>query len=78
MVKTKSSGVATMNYTYCIEKSKDMGGNLVVKEFYNEKLETWHFADYFAVQNYAVPEPDDESFQRCKRWLIENHPELTL
>jgi len=67
-----------MNYTYCIEKLKDMGGNLVVKEFSNEKLETWYFVDLLAVSHHTRTKEDQKSFQRCKRWLFENHPELTL
>jgi hypothetical protein len=71
-----------MNYAYSLEKLKDMGGNLVVKEFSNEKLETWHFVDLLVVSHHTVSYEDDESFQksfqRCKRWLFETHPELTI
>jgi hypothetical protein len=74
-----------MNYTYSLEKLKDMGGNLVVKEFSNEKLEletwhfvTWHFVDLLVVSHHTAPRDDDQSFQRCKRWLFENHPEIMI
>ena len=67
-----------MNYTYSLEKLKDMGGNFVVKEFSNEKLETWHFVDLLVISHHTVPRDNDQTFQRCKRWLFENHPELTL
>ena len=68
-----------MNYTYSLEKLKDMGGNLVVKEFSNEKLEleTWHFVDLLVVSHHTAPR-DDQSFQRCKQWLFENHPEIMI
>ena len=65
-----------MNYTYSLEKL--MGGNLVVKEFVNDRLKIWHFVDLLAVSHHTRAKEDQKSFQRCKRWLIENHPELTL
>ena len=68
-----------MNYTYSLEKLKNIGGNLVVKEFYDGEMETWHFMDLLIISgDETIPEPDNESFRRCKRWLIENHPELAL
>ena len=67
-----------MNYTYSLEKLKDMGGNLVAKEFSNEKLETWHFVDLLVVSHHTMSRDDDESFQRCKRWLFKNYPELFI
>ena len=65
-----------MNYTYSLEKL--MGGNLVVKEFVNDRLKIWHFVDLLVVSHHARTKEDQKSFQRCKRWLIENHSELTL
>ena len=67
-----------MNYTYSLEKLKDIGGNLVVKEFVNDRLKIWHFVDLLAVSHHTVQREDDESFQRCKRWLFEHHPELII
>ena len=78
MVKTELSRAITMNYTYCIEKLKDMGGNLVVKEFSNDRLKMWHFVDLLVASHHTVPRDNDESFQRCKRWLFENHQELMI
>lgn len=70
----KSSRVINMSYTYSLEKLKDIGGNLVVKEFVNDRLKIWHFVDLLVI----VQRDDDESFQRCKRWVLENHPELMI
>ena len=67
-----------MNYTYNLEKLKDMGGNLVVKEFFNDRLKTWHFVDLLVISYHTVPRDKDQSFQRCKRWLSENHPEYMI
>lgn len=67
-----------MNYTYSLEKLKNIGGNLVVKEFSDDKTETWHFVDLLVIPENNAPEPDNKSFQRCKQWLIENHQEMLI
>jgi hypothetical protein len=67
-----------MNYTYNLEKLKDVGGNLVVKQFVNDRLKMWHFVDLLVVSHHTHTKEDQKSFQRCKRWLFENYPELFI
>jgi hypothetical protein len=83
MGNTKSSGVTNMIlYTYYLIRE-----NTYLKEINltNHKSEIWNiekelvniinvsaYRKDFSLNNY------ENSFHRCREWLIENHPELLL
>jgi hypothetical protein len=64
-----------MNYTYTIENSNYSSSEKKIIELLNNKLNrVWYINQLKNARSPAI----GDSFQRTKKWLEANHPELLL
>lgn len=63
-----------MKYSYEIEyRQQDFPPTYIIKEYSELYLNGWFFVHEFAIKKIG-----NESFNRTKSWLQNNHPELLL
>ena len=65
-----------MKYNYIIENDAEFGFTVLERgsnDFFSEKRR-WRVSSLSDGTNIS----DNKSFQRTKKWLIENHPELLI
>lgn len=78
MVKTESSRVITMNYTYEIQITK-FGHQLIVKESENNDTPNlWSLSSLFNWQEIEINSRFKDSLLRTKEWLKMKHPEIIM
>jgi len=74
----KSSGVINMNYSYEIYDFLD--SNATISEIINNKFKNWTF-NLSELKNHHkrfVSNEHLKCYERTRKWMKENHPELLI
>ena len=68
-----------MNYTYTIENSNYSSNEKKITELLNNKLNrVWYINQLKNAQRDWITTSIGNSFQRTRKWVLENHTELLL